>query len=336
MARTPKPSPIKKAIYTIIADHFCVRNPETLQDTDTVESLDGDSLDAVELVMIFEDHFEVEISEATSDTWKTVGDAVAYFEGEAERKRKNELAAADRAKQNPDYEVPGMNNAAQKVLASFRMAAIAMTNNVFAQTRKVVAAEQKVITKADASVEKADALVKAIKADPAPKAKPVTQGAQHKQAIVGDHVISKDRFYVTRTAYTANKTNVTIVKGPYLTMRYAFVAAQGMRNNRQNIAFNVALGKRLIMNDVKFAPSYETPVLLPLKVRAESKPVTQSEVLGRRIRVQGKFLGVVKVQRRANTDGIGSTLMAITGEGIQLVMSAIQRKPNGVFAYAPL
>ncbi|MNV42873.1 hypothetical protein D3C71_1345710 [compost metagenome] len=49
-----------------------------------------------------------------------------------------------------------------------------------------------------------------------------------------------------------------------------------------------------------------------------------------------QFYGIIKVQRRANKDGIGSTLMAITGEGIQLVMSAIQRKPNGVFAYTPL
>ncbi|MNT78168.1 hypothetical protein D3C72_2173780 [compost metagenome] len=91
-----------------------------------------------------------------------------------------------------------------------------------------------------------------------------------------------------------------------------------------------------MLNGVKFAGSYESPVLLPLKTHAESKPLTQGEVLGRRVRVQGKFLGIIKVPRRANKDGIGSTLMAITGEGIQLVMSAIQRKPNGVFAYTPL
>ncbi len=43
--------------------------------------LKADSLDVVELVMAFEDEFDIEIPEEEAETIRTVGDTVRYIEG---------------------------------------------------------------------------------------------------------------------------------------------------------------------------------------------------------------------------------------------------------------
>jgi acyl carrier protein len=47
--------------------------------TSTWQQLGADSLDAVELVMAFEEEFGIEIPDARAESLKTVGDAVAFL-----------------------------------------------------------------------------------------------------------------------------------------------------------------------------------------------------------------------------------------------------------------
>ncbi len=49
-----------------------------------VEDLGADSLDVVELVMRFEEEFEIEIPDEDAEKIMTVGDAVDYIEKKAE------------------------------------------------------------------------------------------------------------------------------------------------------------------------------------------------------------------------------------------------------------
>ena len=51
-----------------------------------VEDLGADSLDIAELVMAFEEGFDVNVSDDDEERIATVGDSVTYIEGELKRK----------------------------------------------------------------------------------------------------------------------------------------------------------------------------------------------------------------------------------------------------------
>ena len=48
-------------------------------DASFVDDLGADSLDTVELVMAFEDEFEIEIPDEDAEQMQTVGDAIQYL-----------------------------------------------------------------------------------------------------------------------------------------------------------------------------------------------------------------------------------------------------------------
>ena len=50
------------------------------EDTNLVEDLDMDSLDAVEVVMALEDAFDIVIPDEDAEKFRTVADIVAYIE----------------------------------------------------------------------------------------------------------------------------------------------------------------------------------------------------------------------------------------------------------------
>ena len=72
--------PIEEKVKDIIVEQLGV-NPEQVTPTASfIEDLGADSLDRVELIMAFEEAFDMEIPDDQAETIKTVQDAVAYIE----------------------------------------------------------------------------------------------------------------------------------------------------------------------------------------------------------------------------------------------------------------
>lgn len=53
---------------------------EVTTETSLMNDLKADSLDAVEIIMAFEDEFDVEIPDADAQGFKNIGDIVTYIE----------------------------------------------------------------------------------------------------------------------------------------------------------------------------------------------------------------------------------------------------------------
>ncbi|MCL2491947.1 MAG: acyl carrier protein [Coriobacteriia bacterium] len=65
-------------VVKVVADTFEIDPTEVVESASYVADLDADSLDLVELVMAFEEEFEVEIPEDAVEGIKTVGQTVDY------------------------------------------------------------------------------------------------------------------------------------------------------------------------------------------------------------------------------------------------------------------
>lgn len=50
------------------------------KETSMMRDLEADSLDAVEIIMAFEDEFDVEIPDEDAEAFNNIGDIVAYLE----------------------------------------------------------------------------------------------------------------------------------------------------------------------------------------------------------------------------------------------------------------
>ena len=66
-------------VREIIADELGVELEKVSDDASFVEDLGADSLDTVELVMRFEEEFEVEIPDEDAEKIQTVQDAINYI-----------------------------------------------------------------------------------------------------------------------------------------------------------------------------------------------------------------------------------------------------------------
>ncbi len=71
---------IFEKVRDIICDQFDVEEDAVTPETLLEEDLDADSLDLVDLVMSFEDEFQIEVPEEEIEAIKTVGDIVKYIE----------------------------------------------------------------------------------------------------------------------------------------------------------------------------------------------------------------------------------------------------------------
>ncbi|UCG75259.1 MAG: acyl carrier protein [Gemmatimonadota bacterium] len=67
-------------VKEIIANELGVEIEKVTEDASFVDDLGADSLDTVELVMAFEEEFEVEIPDEDAERMQTVGDAIQYLE----------------------------------------------------------------------------------------------------------------------------------------------------------------------------------------------------------------------------------------------------------------
>jgi len=67
-------------VKKIVVEHLNVDADKVTESASLIEDLGADSLDAVELVMAFEEEFGVEIPDDAAETIVTVGDAVKFIE----------------------------------------------------------------------------------------------------------------------------------------------------------------------------------------------------------------------------------------------------------------
>ena len=68
-------------VKAILAEQFDVEEDTITYDTKIADDLGADSLDVVDLLMSIEDEFEIEVPDDEIENIKTVGELVAYIEG---------------------------------------------------------------------------------------------------------------------------------------------------------------------------------------------------------------------------------------------------------------
>lgn len=71
---------VLERVSKVIVDRLGVDESEVKLEASFREDLGADSLDVVELVMEFEDEFDMEISDEDAEKIATVGDAINYIE----------------------------------------------------------------------------------------------------------------------------------------------------------------------------------------------------------------------------------------------------------------
>ena len=73
-------SEIQDQVKKIVVDHLGIDESKVVPEAKFIDDLGADSLDTVELVMAFEEAFDVEIPDEKAETILTVGDAIAHLE----------------------------------------------------------------------------------------------------------------------------------------------------------------------------------------------------------------------------------------------------------------
>ena len=70
---------VSDKVKSIIVEQLGVDEEEVTADASFVDDLGADSLDTVELVMAFEEEFDLEIPDEDAEKIATVGDAITYI-----------------------------------------------------------------------------------------------------------------------------------------------------------------------------------------------------------------------------------------------------------------
>jgi acyl carrier protein len=70
---------LETKVIEIVSDQMGVDKAEISRETSFVNDLNADSLDTVELVMEFEDEFEISIPDEDAEKIQTVGQAIDYI-----------------------------------------------------------------------------------------------------------------------------------------------------------------------------------------------------------------------------------------------------------------
>ena len=71
---------IFEKVRKIICDQFDLEEDDVTPETLLEDDLEADSLDLVDLVMSFEDEFQIEVPDEDLENIKTFGDIVKYIE----------------------------------------------------------------------------------------------------------------------------------------------------------------------------------------------------------------------------------------------------------------
>ena len=67
-------------VKKIVVEHLGVEAEKVTEDASFIDDLGADSLDIVELVMAFEEEFNVEIPDDAAEKISTVSDAIKYID----------------------------------------------------------------------------------------------------------------------------------------------------------------------------------------------------------------------------------------------------------------
>jgi len=70
---------IEDKVFTIVSEQMAINKAEITRETSFVNDLNADSLDIVELVMEFEDNFDMSIPDEEAEKIKTIGQVVDYI-----------------------------------------------------------------------------------------------------------------------------------------------------------------------------------------------------------------------------------------------------------------
>ena len=79
------PDDIDQKVIEIVAEQMGTDKSEITRETSFVNDLNADSLDTVELVMEFEDEFELSIPDEDAEKIQTVGQAIDYIREHANK-----------------------------------------------------------------------------------------------------------------------------------------------------------------------------------------------------------------------------------------------------------
>ena len=77
-------SDVSERVKKIVVEHLGVDEGSVTNGASFIDDLGADSLDTVELVMAFEEEFNVEIPDDAAEKIQTVGDAIGFIEQHAE------------------------------------------------------------------------------------------------------------------------------------------------------------------------------------------------------------------------------------------------------------
>lgn len=75
---------VEKKVREIICEQLSVEESEVTREASFVETLNADSLDIVELIMAFEEQFNIEIPDEEAEKIRSVNNAIQYIETHAD------------------------------------------------------------------------------------------------------------------------------------------------------------------------------------------------------------------------------------------------------------
>jgi len=73
-------SSVSEKVINIIADQLAVNKDQITPETDIANDLGADSLDIAELMIAFEEEFDISINEGQDEKISTVGQVIQYVE----------------------------------------------------------------------------------------------------------------------------------------------------------------------------------------------------------------------------------------------------------------
>ncbi len=70
---------VEDRVKNIVCEQLAVEADKVTETASFIDDLGADSLDIVELVMVMEERFEVDIPDSDAEKMQTVGDAINYI-----------------------------------------------------------------------------------------------------------------------------------------------------------------------------------------------------------------------------------------------------------------